>query len=91
MMLATMNHSPLRGTPSGPADGIPVLLIHGFGASVGHWRNNIPAYAAAGYRTYAIDLLGFGGSDKPPQVNDRISCTQLQCMPALRVIERVAQ
>jgi pimeloyl-ACP methyl ester carboxylesterase len=53
---------------AGPADGVPVLLIHGFGASVGHWRNNIPALAAAGYRTYAIDLLGFGGSDKPPQV-----------------------
>jgi pimeloyl-ACP methyl ester carboxylesterase len=45
--------------------GQPLLLVHGFGASIGHWRKNIPVLAAAGYRVYAIDLLGFGGSDKP--------------------------
>jgi pimeloyl-ACP methyl ester carboxylesterase len=47
---------------TGPA----VVLVHGFGASIGHWRHNIPVLAAAGYRVYTIDLLGFGGSDKPP-------------------------
>lgn len=41
------------------------MLIHGFGASIGHWRKNIPVLAEAGYQVYAIDLLGFGGSDKP--------------------------
>ncbi|MBE9129336.1 MULTISPECIES: alpha/beta fold hydrolase [unclassified Coleofasciculus] len=46
--------------------GKPLVLIHGFGASIGHWRKNIPILAAAGYRVFAIDLLGFGGSDKPP-------------------------
>jgi len=45
--------------------GAPILLIHGFGASIGHWRKNIPVLAQAGYRVYALDLLGFGGSDKP--------------------------
>jgi pimeloyl-ACP methyl ester carboxylesterase len=45
--------------------GIPLILIHGFGASIGHWRQNIPVLAAAGYRVFAIDLLGFGKSDKP--------------------------
>jgi pimeloyl-ACP methyl ester carboxylesterase len=45
--------------------GRPLLLIHGFGASIGHWRKNIPVLAAAGYRVYALDLLGFGASDKP--------------------------
>jgi pimeloyl-ACP methyl ester carboxylesterase len=44
--------------------GIPVLLIHGFGASVGHWRKNLPVLAAS-CRCYAIDLIGFGGSAKP--------------------------
>ena len=42
----------------------PILLIHGFGASVYHWRYNIP-YLARKYHVYAIDLLGFGLSDKP--------------------------
>jgi pimeloyl-ACP methyl ester carboxylesterase len=45
--------------------GQPLLLIHGFGASLGHWRKNIPVLADAGYQVFALDLLGFGGSDKP--------------------------
>ncbi|WP_377477649.1 MAG: alpha/beta fold hydrolase [Microcoleus anatoxicus] len=45
--------------------GRPLILIHGFGASIGHWRNNIPALAAGGYRVFALDLLGFGASAKP--------------------------
>ncbi|MBD2441774.1 alpha/beta fold hydrolase [Dolichospermum sp. FACHB-1091] len=44
--------------------GQSLVLIHGFGASIGHWRKNIPVLAAAGYRVFALDLLGFGGSDK---------------------------
>ncbi|TVQ42734.1 MAG: alpha/beta fold hydrolase [Gloeocapsa sp. DLM2.Bin57] len=45
--------------------GKPVVLIHGFGACLGHWRKNIPILAAKGYRVFALDLLGFGDSDKP--------------------------
>jgi pimeloyl-ACP methyl ester carboxylesterase len=42
-----------------------VIFVHGFGASLGHWRKNAPALAAAGYAVYAVDLLGFGASAKP--------------------------
>lgn len=42
----------------------PVLLVHGFGASIPHWRNNIKVIARD-RDVYAIDLLGFGDSDKP--------------------------
>lgn len=42
----------------------PLLLIHGFGASVYHWRYNIP-FLARKYHVYAIDMVGFGLSDKP--------------------------
>lgn len=45
--------------------GTPLVLIHGFGASIGHWKKNIPAFVEAGYQVFAIDLLGFGGSAKP--------------------------
>lgn len=44
--------------------GKPLLLIHGFGASIGHWQKNMPVLAKAGYRVFALDLLGFGASDK---------------------------
>jgi pimeloyl-ACP methyl ester carboxylesterase len=44
--------------------GAAVVLIHGFGASWGHWRKNIPVLAQH-YRVFAIDLIGFGGSAKP--------------------------
>jgi pimeloyl-ACP methyl ester carboxylesterase len=46
--------------------GQPLILLHGFGASIGHWRQNIPVLAEGGYRVFAVDLLGFGKSDKPP-------------------------
>lgn len=46
------------------AEGPPVVLIHGFGASWGHWRKNIPILAEH-CRVYALDLLGFGASAKP--------------------------
>lgn len=45
--------------------GPPLVLVHGFGASIGHWRRNIPVLAEAGYQVFALDLLGFGTSDKP--------------------------
>ncbi|KAJ3684074.1 hypothetical protein LUZ61_013238 [Rhynchospora tenuis] len=45
---------------AGPA----LVLIHGFGANSDHWRKNIP-FLATSNRVYAIDLIGYGYSDKP--------------------------
>ncbi|MGH6735834.1 MAG: alpha/beta fold hydrolase [Methyloceanibacter sp.] len=44
--------------------GAPVLLIHGFGASTYTWRRIAPELAT-GHRVIAVDLKGFGQSDKP--------------------------
>jgi len=42
----------------------PLLLVHGFGASTDHWRKNISDLQRE-YQVWAIDLLGFGRSQKP--------------------------
>ena len=38
--------------------GSPILLIHGFGASVGHFRHQMNMFPSLGHRVFAIDLLG---------------------------------
>ena len=43
---------------------INILLIHGFGASKNHWRNN-QKFLGNYFNCYAIDLLGFGKSSQP--------------------------
>ncbi len=45
-------------------DGPPVLLVHGWPTSSFLWRNVMPAIARH-RRVIAVDLPGFGGSDKP--------------------------
>ena len=44
----------------------PLLLVHGFGpgASSYEWRKNVDALAEH-FRVYALDLLGYGLSDRP--------------------------
>ena len=43
----------------------PMILLHGFGASSKHWRNNSYYFAQKGYSVYSIDLIGFGNSAQP--------------------------
>lgn len=44
--------------------GRPILLLHGLGASMFTWRNLIPELSRR-HRVIAIDMKGFGKSDKP--------------------------
>ncbi|MDO4665609.1 MAG: alpha/beta hydrolase [Actinomycetaceae bacterium] len=55
---------------SGPKNGPTVILLHGFPQFWWAWRNQIPALAQAGYQVIALDLRGFGDSDKQPRGND---------------------
>ncbi|AFZ49690.1 alpha/beta fold hydrolase [Dactylococcopsis salina] len=41
----------------------PLVLLHGFGAAIGHWRHNLPILSET-HTAYAIDWLGFGASRK---------------------------
>ncbi|AKG23650.1 alpha/beta fold hydrolase [Calothrix sp. 336/3] len=43
----------------------PLILLHGFGASIGHWRHNLEVLSQT-HTVYALDMLGFGASEKAP-------------------------
>ncbi|MBW8009861.1 MAG: alpha/beta hydrolase [Chloroflexi bacterium] len=49
-------------------DGPPVILLHGFAASLNHWGCLIPDLVSAGFSVYAPDLLGHGDSLKPEDI-----------------------
>ena len=48
-------------------EGPAVVMVHGIGggSSGFQYRKNAPALAAAGYKVYVVDLLGFGRSAHP--------------------------
>jgi len=41
----------------------PLILLHGFGASIAYWQHNLPVLSEH-QTVYALDLLGFGASRK---------------------------
>lgn len=52
----------------GPADGEPLVMVHGGGSgadSWGNWKFAMPRLADLGFRTYAMDMVGFGKSATP--------------------------
>jgi pimeloyl-ACP methyl ester carboxylesterase len=63
-------------TETGPAHGRLVLLLHGFPEFWWTWRDQLPSLAHAGYRAVAMDLRGYGGSDKTPNGYDPITLAQ---------------
>lgn len=60
-------------------DGPLVLLLHGFPQFWWAWHHQLPALAAAGYRAAAMDLRGFGASDKPPRGYDPRTMAEDAC------------
>jgi pimeloyl-ACP methyl ester carboxylesterase len=53
----------LVATRYGPAEGAPVLLLHGGGQSRGSWANSGQALAREGFRAIALDMRGHGDSE----------------------------
>jgi pimeloyl-ACP methyl ester carboxylesterase len=46
--------------------GKPIVLVHGLGGRSEDWTALIPRLVRGGYRVYALDLLGYGRSERPP-------------------------
>jgi pimeloyl-ACP methyl ester carboxylesterase len=59
----------LPAEATGPATARPlVMLLHGFGSFWWSWRHQLRGLTGA--RVVAVDLRGYGGSDKPPRGYD---------------------
>lgn len=51
------------------SDNVPIVMLHGFAAGIAFWLMNLEEISAD-RPLYAIDLLGFGRSSRPPFSND---------------------
>jgi pimeloyl-ACP methyl ester carboxylesterase len=61
---------------SRPAGGAPsplVVLLHGFPEFWWAWRHHLPRLAEAGFHAVAMDLRGYGASDKTPRGYDAMT------------------
>ncbi|AHB50422.1 hypothetical protein W911_16610 [Hyphomicrobium nitrativorans NL23] len=62
--LAVSGHAPVTLYYEERGEGSPILLLHGLGESTFTWHEIAPRLAE-GHRVIALDLKGFGRSDKP--------------------------
>lgn len=75
---------------AGPADGPPVLLVHGYPASSFMWETALDALARRGLRGIAPDLAGYGDSEPDPPGSWERHTEQLDRLRAEVGIERCA-
>jgi pimeloyl-ACP methyl ester carboxylesterase len=60
----------LHVVTAGPADGVPVLLLHGFPEFWFGWARQLGPLVEAGYRVIVPDQRGYNTSDKPRRTRD---------------------
>ncbi len=67
----------------GPDDADPILMLHGEPSWSFLYRKMIPILSAAGHRVICPDLVGFGRSDKPAQIEDHSYARHVEWMRSL--------
>ena len=75
---------------TGPADGTPVLCMHGQPTWSYLYRHMLPILGDAGLRAIAPDLVGYGRSDKPSRREDFSYNRQVEWMSAWLVSRDLA-
>jgi len=73
----------LAWVEAGPPGGEPVLLLHGEPSWSFLYRTVMAVLAEAGLRAIAVDLAGFGRSDKPAEIADHSYAAHVEWIRAL--------
>ncbi len=55
---------------SGPAEGTPLIFVHGWPELAISWRHQLPVFGALGFRAIAPDMRGYGRSSVYPRHED---------------------
>lgn len=55
---------------AGPADGTPMIFVHGWPELSWSWRHQLPVFAGLGFRAIAPDMRGYGRSAAPGRHGD---------------------
>jgi pimeloyl-ACP methyl ester carboxylesterase len=65
----TVHNGPIALNVAVKGEGKLILCVHGFPELWCSWRHQIDHFSAAGYRVAALDVRGYGGSSKPPEIS----------------------
>ena len=68
-VVATDRHSSFY-LECGPADGVPIIFVHGWPELAISWRAQLPAFAELGFRCIAPDMRGYGRSSQYARTQD---------------------
>lgn len=80
----------LAADVAGPADGAPVLLLHGGGQTRGAWGGALVEGARRGFRMISVDLRGHGESDWSPVADYTLAALASDVGAILRTLDRPA-
>ena len=68
MDFVTVNNGPIALNVAVKGEGKLILCVHGFPELWFSWRRQIDHFSARGHRVAALDVRGYGGSSKPPEI-----------------------
>jgi pimeloyl-ACP methyl ester carboxylesterase len=64
-VLESASSSQAPGAPTAEPGSPPVVLIHGSGGAINWWDELTPLLTSQGRQVIAVDMLGYGSSEKP--------------------------
>lgn len=75
----------------GPADGAPVVLVHGYSIPYFLWKDTARQLGEAGFRVIMYDMYGRGYSDRPESVYnpDLFDSQLLELLDALKINDKI--